>query len=124
MTTVSSAHRLQRAARRVLAALETGYEDRSRQIFLRTRDLSESGVYLLSHDPPEVGSQAEIHLELPGRPAILRLRGTVIRRETGGVSGFALLFDEASNELALRELREYVAEVASTGPDGGDPAGR
>ena len=97
----------------MLAALEAGYEDRRRQVFLRTRDLSESGVYLLSHDPPDVGSQAEIHLELPGCPAILRLRGTVIRRETGGTSGFALLFDEASNEAALCELRQYVTQIAS-----------
>jgi hypothetical protein len=115
---VDTPHRQQRAARRVLAALEAGYEDRRRQIFLRTRDLSESGIYLLSHDPPDVGSLAEIHLELPGCPAILRLRGTVIRRETGGTSGFALLFDEGSNESALGQLRQYVQQVASDDAQG------
>lgn len=98
----------------MLTALEAGYEDARRQVFLRTRDLSESGAFLCTDDPPAIGAQAQIRLELPGCAAILRLRGTVIRREPGDAGeppGFALHFDHEANEPALRELQAYVERV-------------
>ena len=45
-----------------------------------TSDLSEGGVFLLTPEPPPVGLSGQITLELPTGPAILRLRGTVVRR--------------------------------------------
>jgi hypothetical protein len=104
----SAESRERRAARRVLAALEAGYQDHDRQVFLRTRDLSESGVFLLGPESPEVGAQAQLLLELPGQPALLRLRGTVIRHEAGPPSGFALRFDESLGIASLAALRDYV----------------
>lgn len=104
-----------RAARRVLAALEAGYQDRDRQVFLRTRDLSESGVFLLGPEQPEVGAQAKLLLELPGQPAILRLRGTVIRHDAGPPPGFAIRFDESLAEATLAALRAYVEGGGTNG---------
>jgi len=100
-----------RAAQRILAAFEAGYEDAGRQVFLRTRDLSESGVFLYAPEPPPVGQKARLLLELPGVEAILRLQGTVIRRVAEEPSGFALRFDEPANEPALAALRRYVEGV-------------
>jgi hypothetical protein len=108
--------RERRAVRRVLAALEAGYQDHDRQVFLRTRDLSEGGIFLWSPEPPEVGAHAQLLLELPGQPALLRLRGTVARQDDGPPSGFAVQFDESLGEAALSALRAYVrqTEAAAT----------
>jgi len=103
--------RQRRAAERVQAALDAAYEDSERQVFLRTRDLSACGTFLFSPDPPPVGVEAHLLLELPGEAAFLRLSGRVIRREVGEHSGFALQFDSPSTENALRVLRTYVAGV-------------
>lgn len=97
-----------RATRRVLAALETGYQDRDRQVFLRTRDVSESGVFLFGPELPEVGAQAQLVLQLPGQPALLRLRGTVIRVDAGPPAGFAVRFDESLAESTIAAIRAYV----------------
>jgi len=105
-----------RAAQRILAALEAGYEDAGRQVFLRTRDLSESGVFLYTSQPPPVGQKARLLLELPGIDAILRLQGTVIRRVAEEPSGFALRFDEPANESALAALRRYVEAMLEGTP--------
>lgn len=108
-----------RAAERVLAALEAGYEDAGRQVFLRTRDLSESGVFLYSAEPPAVGQRARLLLELPGVEAILRLQGTVTRRVADDPSGFALQFDDAANAAALGALRRYVESVIAPPSEAG-----
>jgi hypothetical protein len=104
----------------VLAALEAGYEDAERQVFLRTRDISESGVFLWAPDPPQVGASAQLLLQLPGEPVLLRLHGSVIRREDREPRGFALRFAEDLGPSALGPLREWLARAAtSTGPQGG-----
>ncbi len=112
MTPPAPQAREQRAAQRVKTALGAAYEDSERQVFLRTRDLSARGVFLLAPDPPPVGAEARLLLELPGQAAFLRLSGRVIRREVGAHSGFALQFDPPTNEDALRILRTYVAGLA------------
>lgn len=97
-----------RGAPRVAVRLEAAYEDADRQVFLATRDVSESGVFLAGPEPPGVGVPARIALELPGQPAILRVAGTVVRIEPE--VGFALQFDPARVDAALRALlREFVA---------------
>jgi hypothetical protein len=72
--------------------LEVAYEDASRQVFLATRDVSATGLYLHAEDPPEPGVEARVVLEIPGHAAILRLPGLVVRREPG--LGFAMQLDE------------------------------
>ena len=78
-------------APRVAARLEVAYEDRERQVFLAARDVSASGLYLLAPDPPPVGVPVRVTLELPDRPALVRLAAVVVRREPG--IGFAVRFD-------------------------------
>ena len=104
--------REQRAAERVQTALGAAYEDSERQVFLRTRDLSARGVFLHSPDPPPVGAEARLLLELPGQSAFLRLCGRVIRREIGVHSGFAMQFAPPTREDALHVLRTNVAAHA------------
>lgn len=101
-------------APRVVARLEAAYEDAHRQVFLVTRDVSASGVFLIAPDPPEPGEAAQIALALPGERAILRLRGRVARRAAEGeTSGFALRFDREGISRADREaLQHFVLEAA------------
>jgi hypothetical protein len=89
----------------VEVTLEAAYEDPQRQIFLTTRDLSETGIYLLAADPPSPGIPARVMLELPGHPAMLRLAGTVARCDE---AGFAVALDpEQSSAEVLDALREF-----------------
>ena len=115
MTAPAPDLRERRAAERVQAALAAAYEDSQRQVFLRTRDLSARGIFLFSPDPPPVGVEAHLLLELPGETAFLRLSGRVTRREIGEHSGFALQFGSPTTENALRTLRSYVAGIARQG---------
>lgn len=80
-----------RAAPRIAVRLEVAYEDASRQIFLATRDVSITGLYLHADDPPEAGVEVRVVLEVPGHPAMLRLPGQVVRRDPG--QGFAVRLD-------------------------------
>lgn len=96
-----------RAAPRRRVKLDVAYEDPYRQIFVAARDVSETGIFLLSPDPPPApGVPARVMLELPGHPVLLRLRGTVARWEEG--TGFALRFDpERTGDDARRVLRRF-----------------
>ena len=96
-------------AHRVRARLEAAYEDPERQVFLPTLNLSESGVFLLATEMPAVGSQAQVVLELPGREAFLRLRGTVTRVQIEPVAGFAVRFEaDPSSSDELEAVREFI----------------
>ena len=99
-------------APRVPVRVEAAYEDPGNQVFLPARDLSETGIYLIASEPPEVGVAARVLLELPGRPQILRLHGVVARREPG--TGFAVAFDPAETPGgALSALREFTRDALS-----------
>jgi hypothetical protein len=96
----------------VALRLEAAYEDPGRQVFLMTRDVSESGIYLLADEPPAAGVAARVLLELPGHPAILRLHGVVARREPG--RGFAVAFDpEEMPVQAVSTLRDFTRDALS-----------
>lgn len=98
-----------RAAPRARVRLEAAYEDALRQVFLVTADVSEGGVFLLMPEPPPVGQAGQITLELPTSPAILRLRGTVVRRRSDTPAGFALAFDPgATPESTRRSLQRFI----------------
>jgi len=102
-----------RAALRAAARLRAAYEDERQQVFLQTRDLSETGVFLWASDPPPVGARARLLLQLPGQPAFVRLQGTVARREvtTTSASGFALCFEQSALDEGTREcLRDFVRQ--------------
>jgi len=108
--TVERAPRVnRRAAPRARVRLEAAYEDSLRQVFLVTADLSEGGAFLLTPEPPPVGLSGQITLELPTSPAILRLRGTVVRRRADAPAGFALAFDpRATPESTRRSLQRFI----------------
>lgn len=115
----ADAPRERRRARRVSARLEAGYEDAERQIFLPCRDLSECGAFLLAPDPPPAGRPAQVLLELPGSPELLRLRGIVVRTQRESPCGFAIEFDPGSlTETARTALRLFLgrADVVSHPP--------
>jgi hypothetical protein len=88
--------------------LEVGYEDADRQVFLRVRDLSLGGLYLLAVDPPQSGRSARVTLELPGAEQLLRIGATVVRADE--CTGFALRFDASpESDATLEQLRCFVA---------------
>ena len=105
-----------RAAPRARVRLEAAYEDALRQVFLVTADLSEGGAFLLTPEPPPVGLAGQITLELPTSPAILRLRGTVVRRRDDAPAGFALAFDpRATPESTRRSLQRFIESASDKG---------
>jgi len=98
-----------RSSPRARSRIGVSYEDAERHVFLYTVDLAEGGVFLASPSPPPVGESAMLVLELPGNPVIFRLRGSVVRRQTHPVSGFAVRFDpHGSGENGWRALRSFV----------------
>ena len=102
-----------RLATRIAAA----YEDADRQLFLSSRDLSESGIFLLAPDPPAAGGAARLTLELPGFAELLRVRGVVARSQRAGPAGFAVRFDPSSfSDAARSNLRRWLQETASSPP--------
>lgn len=99
---------------RVAARIEAAYEDADRQLFLTSRDLSESGIFLLAPDPPAAGGAARVTLELPGCAELLRLRGVVVRNQRAEPAGFAVRFEASTfSELAHATLRRWLQETAS-----------
>ena len=103
-----------RVTPRARVRLEAAYEDAERQVFLATQDLSEAGVYLLIADPPPPGRAAQMILELPDEPAMLRIRGTVVRRSGDQPSGFAIRFElDGMPESTRRALQRFVARSGS-----------
>jgi hypothetical protein len=102
---------------RVPARVEAAYEDADRQLFLMSRDLSESGIFLLAPDPPTAGGAARLTLELPGFAELLRVRGEVVRSQRAEPAGFAVRFDASSfSDGARSSLRRWLQETASSSP--------
>jgi hypothetical protein len=107
-----------RSAPRARSRIEASYEDADRHVFLYTTDLSEDGVFLVSPTTASVGATATVLLELPGNPAILRLRGRVAREQRHPVTGFAVRFDPQANSGGDRQaLRDFVRGAGSATPE-------
>ncbi len=103
-----------RDAPRILARIEAAYEDAQRQLFLTSRDLSESGIFLVAPDPPEPGGSARLTLALPGCEELLRVRGVVARSQRAEPAGFAVHFDASSfSDVARTSLRRWLQETAT-----------
>lgn len=107
-----------RRALRVPARLEVAYEDADRQVFLMTADVSESGAFLVSPDPPELGVSARLVFELPGHAAIVRVPAVVARRSEAPLRGFAVRFQTAKLPPSTRSaLQGYVQRVSDSAFD-------
>ena len=106
-----------RDAPRVSARIEAAYEDAHRQLFLTSRDLSESGIFLVAPDPPDPGGSARLTLELPGCAELLRVQGVVARSQRSEPAGFAVRFDASSfSDVARAGLRRWLQESATASP--------
>jgi hypothetical protein len=110
---VEGGARHRRLAPRADVVLDTAYEDREHQVFLVARNISESGVFLVSPELPPIGASAQVTLELPSDPVLLRLRGTVVRHHTEYPTGFALEFDP---NVVLEPLRARVRHFVEAAP--------
>ena len=109
-----------RLAPRTAVRLNAAYEDADRQIFLVVRDISEIGVFLAFAEPPAIGAPAQITLELPDDPMLLRLRGTVVRHSCSSLAGFALRFDpDAVPEVIRERVRRFVTSANDPPPPAG-----
>jgi hypothetical protein len=116
---LAGAQRNRRFAPRADIELDTAYEDRERQVFLVARNISELGVLLVSPDLPPIGASAQVTLELPSDPVLLRLRGTVVRHQIEFPRGFALEFDP---NVVLEPLRTRVRRFVECARDASQPA--
>ena len=103
-----------RDAPRARARIEAAYEDAERQLFLTSRDVSESGIFLVASDPPDAGGPARLTLQLPGRAEILRVRGVVARSQRAEPAGFAVRFEASSfSDVTRDSLRRWLQETAT-----------
>ena len=70
----------------------------------------EGGAFLEHPQPPPLGSEARLTLELLEGPEILRIHARVVRRELGVRQGFAVEFDAARLPPEARgRLRAFVS---------------
>jgi hypothetical protein len=93
---------------------DVAFEERGRQLFVPTLNVSASGMFLASGDVrPEVGAPVRVVLSLPPDGVFLRLRGWVVRHATTGEpDGFAIRFDH-DDSLAAVELQRFVSRLST-----------
>ena len=90
--------------------LEVAYEEVGRQRFFPALNLSASGIFLASEQPPEVGQEVRVVLSLPPDGVFLRMQGLVVRHAGGTEpSGFAVAFEEI-DDRTRSDLKEFVRE--------------
>jgi hypothetical protein len=73
-----------------------------------TKDLSESGGYLISQKLPSVASGFSVEVDLPGKLGMLRLHAAVARVQGAGPRGFGLEWKDLSDKN--REVLRLVWE--------------
>lgn len=97
-----------RHAERVSLRTEVALEEPGRQVFLPSLNLSSSGIFLSSEQPPEVGTEVRVVLSLPPDGMFLRLSGVVVRLADGSEpDGFAVAF-EAPESRTHGVLADFV----------------
>ncbi len=90
--------------------LEVAYEAVGRQRFFPALNLSASGIFLASEEPPEIGQEVRVVLSLPPNGVFLRMRGLVVRHAGGAEpNGFAVAFAEV-DDRTRSDLNEFVRE--------------
>jgi len=63
-----------------------------------TKDLSESGAYLIGQKLPSVASGFSVEIYLPGKLGTLRLHGAVARVQGAGPRGFGVEWKDLSDK--------------------------
>jgi hypothetical protein len=82
-----------------------------------TKDISESGVFVISQRLPSISSGFSVEIQLPGDLGRLRLRGAVARVQGASPRGFGLEWrnrDEKSGQI-LVDLWERWSRTFGTG---------
>jgi hypothetical protein len=85
--------------------------EKPESLAMQTRDISASGVYLLTDTPLPVGTRIKVDMVLSldelkklGGKALIKTSGEVLRRETGGM---AICFDRNSKILPFSEEKMF-----------------
>ncbi len=88
--------------------LEVAYEEPGQQRFFPALNLSASGIFLASGEPPEVGKEVRVVLSLPPNGVFLRMRGLVVRHAASSEpSGFAVAF-KGVDKRTRDDLKEFL----------------
>ena len=99
-----------RLAVRVKKALEVVYSSSSPPIDARLEDLSETGMFIDTSHPLEVGAELEFTLALPGEESEKPIRGQGKVVWSDHAVGVGVHFTELSDQDRER-LKWFVAEV-------------
>ena len=91
--------------------MDVAYEEPGRQVFSPTHDLSVSGVFLRTEEPPKVGTHLKLVFTLPPDGLFVRTRGQVVRHAADSEpDGFGLVFEDL-DERIRGELRSFIRSV-------------
>ena len=94
--------------------LDVAYEEPGRQRFFPALNLSASGIFLATEEPPAVGKEVRVVLSLPPNGIFLRMQGLVVRHAGGSEpNGFAVAF-EAIDDRTRSNLKEFVRECGAS----------
>jgi len=94
--------------------LEVAYEEPGRQVFFSALNLSTSGVFLVSEEPPQLGQEVRVVLSLPPDGLFVRMRGLVVRHAgRGEPRGFAVAF-AGVDERTQADLQEFLRTSATS----------
>ena len=99
-----------RVAVRIKKALDVVYSSSSPPISGRLDDLSETGMFIETSHPLEIGADVEFTLTLPDNPSKGPVRGTGKVMWSDHAVGVGIQFSEISEEDRNR-IKWYVAEV-------------
>ncbi len=91
--------------------IDVAYEEPGRQVFSPAHDLSVSGMFLRTEEPPKVGTHLKLVFSLPPDGLFVRTRGLVVRHSADSEpDGFGLVFEDL-DERIRGELRSFIRGV-------------
>lgn len=94
--------------------LEVALEERGRQVFAPTLDLSASGVLLGGDAAPEIGTPVRVVMSLPPSGVFVRLQGEVVRHAAERErAAFAVAF-HAVDEFSRQLLRGFLGDASAS----------
>ena len=109
--------RVERDDRRVAIGIQVDYrigENKNKVVHAFTRDLSSSGMFIITRDTLPVGDVVDLEFILPGSPDKINVAGKVVRsfhnEERGHyIGGMGLLFTDVTDEVQGR-LEQFIHE--------------
>ena len=97
-----------RKSPRIPVCLAVATESDAWMSMCHTRDISESGVFLISQRIPSLSSGFSLQLHLPAKMGLLKSRATVVRIQGDSPRGFGMEWIELSeaNRKLLQKLSQ------------------